>query len=129
MSSKRRKRIRKLSARSKRDAQQQEIPPSVSADKTPVKTLTGSSFAVALLRRMDWQLWLFRVVAITVIPALLLVAAELGLRLIGYGYPTAAVFQSPKALPPAGITRRFAAARIQISLELVKSSLAIPHLA
>jgi tetratricopeptide (TPR) repeat protein len=35
-----------------------------------------------------WKLWLFRILAITVIPALLFLLLEVGLRLAGYGYPT-----------------------------------------
>jgi len=37
------------------------------------------------------RLWLFRIVALTVLPVLLLVAVELSLRIVGYGY-------SPKAI-------------------------------
>ena len=35
-----------------------------------------------------WKLWLFRVIAIIVIPILLFLVLEAGLRLAGYGYPT-----------------------------------------
>ena len=42
----------------------------------PVITITGR------------KLWLFRVLAITLIPAFLFIFLEVGLRLIGYGYPT-----------------------------------------
>jgi tetratricopeptide (TPR) repeat protein len=35
-----------------------------------------------------WKLWLFRVLAITVIPAFIFLLLESGLRLAGYGYPT-----------------------------------------
>jgi tetratricopeptide (TPR) repeat protein len=34
------------------------------------------------------RLWLFRIVALTVIPALLFLLLELGLRIVGYGFPT-----------------------------------------
>jgi tetratricopeptide (TPR) repeat protein len=34
-----------------------------------------------------WRLWLFRVVALTVIPALLLLLLEVVLHIVGYGYP------------------------------------------
>ena len=34
------------------------------------------------------KLWLFRVLAITIVPVLLFVFLEIGLRIIGYGYPT-----------------------------------------
>lgn len=35
-----------------------------------------------------WKLWLFRILAITVIPALFFLLVEVGLHLAGYGYPT-----------------------------------------
>jgi len=34
------------------------------------------------------RLWLFRIIAVTVIPALLLLLLEISLRIIGYGFPT-----------------------------------------
>jgi tetratricopeptide (TPR) repeat protein len=34
------------------------------------------------------RLWLFRIVALTVIPALLFLLLEMGLRIVGYGYPS-----------------------------------------
>ncbi|MBN1974303.1 MAG: tetratricopeptide repeat protein [Sedimentisphaerales bacterium] len=46
------------------------------AKETPAIPVTG------------WKLWLFRVLAITVIPAFLFMFIEAGLRLAGYGYPT-----------------------------------------
>jgi len=44
-------------------------------------------------RITGWRLWLFRVIALTVIPALLLVLLELVLRIAGYGYPTNAMIR------------------------------------
>jgi len=35
-----------------------------------------------------WRLWLFRVIAVTVIPALLFLLLEITLRMVGYGFPT-----------------------------------------
>jgi len=35
-----------------------------------------------------WRLWLFRVIAVTVIPALLFLLLEITLRIVGYGFPT-----------------------------------------
>ena len=35
-----------------------------------------------------WRKWLFRLGALSVVPALLLSLLELGLRLAGFGYPT-----------------------------------------
>ncbi len=43
--------------------------------------------------------WIFRIVALTVIPAVVLVGAELALRAFGVGYPTGIVVESPS---PAG---------------------------
>lgn len=40
-----------------------------------------------------WRLWLFRIIAITLVPALLFLLAELALRIIGYGYPTSATIK------------------------------------
>jgi tetratricopeptide (TPR) repeat protein len=39
------------------------------------------------------RLWLFRIIAITVIPALLLLLVEVGLRIAGYGYPATAIIK------------------------------------
>ncbi|NIP23121.1 MAG: tetratricopeptide repeat protein [Phycisphaerae bacterium] len=39
------------------------------------------------------RLWLFRVLALTVIPALLFLLLELGLRIVGYGFPSAAILK------------------------------------
>ncbi len=46
-----------------------------------------------------WRLWVFRLIALTVIPAMLLVLLEVSLRAIGYGYPTSAILT-----PPSGRT-------------------------
>jgi tetratricopeptide (TPR) repeat protein len=40
-----------------------------------------------------WRLWLFRVIALTVIPALLFLLLEVGLRIAGYGYPADAMIR------------------------------------
>jgi hypothetical protein len=34
------------------------------------------------------RLWLFRIIAVTVIPALLFLLLEISLRIVGYGFPT-----------------------------------------
>ena len=39
------------------------------------------------------RLWLFRIITITVIPALLLLLVEVGLRIAGYGYPATAIIK------------------------------------
>ncbi len=40
-----------------------------------------------------WRLWLFRVIALTVVPALLFLLLEIGLRIVGYGFPAAATIK------------------------------------
>jgi len=40
-----------------------------------------------------WRLWLFRVIALTVIPPLLFLLLELGLRIIGYGFSPSAIIE------------------------------------
>ena len=40
-----------------------------------------------------WRLWLFRIVALTVIPALMFLLIELGLRVAGYGFPATAIIK------------------------------------
>lgn len=41
----------------------------------------------------DRRLWLFRIVAFTVIPTLLFLSLELGLRVVGYGFPATATIK------------------------------------
>jgi tetratricopeptide (TPR) repeat protein len=40
-----------------------------------------------------WRLWLFRIVALTVIPGLLFLCLELSLRIAGYGFPPSATIK------------------------------------
>jgi hypothetical protein len=40
-----------------------------------------------------WRLWLFRIIAFTVVPALLFLLLEIGLRIVGYGFPTTATIK------------------------------------
>ncbi|MHC4543483.1 MAG: tetratricopeptide repeat protein [Planctomycetota bacterium] len=42
---------------------------------------------------IGWRFWLFRLIALTVIPALLFLLLELGLRIVGYGFPAAAMLK------------------------------------
>jgi len=44
-------------------------------------------------RITGWRLWLFRLISLTVIPALLLLLLELGLRIAGYGSPAGAMIR------------------------------------
>src|ERR1700729_3310924 len=52
-----------------------------------------SAKAVAKLSRR--RLWLFRLLSLTVVPALTLTLLELGLRLCGYGFPTSFFVDNP----------------------------------
>lgn len=70
-----RRRIKKHSLIKKRSlstscAKQKDI------EKAPRKPITG------------WRLWMFRIVALTIIPALLFLLLEITLRIVGYGFPT-----------------------------------------
>jgi len=57
--------------------------------KTKQKIAQGmSGSAVA-----GWRLWLFRVIALTVIPALLFLLLEIGLRIAGYGFSPSAIIE------------------------------------
>lgn len=49
------------------------------AKKTPLRPITRGC------------LWLFRIIAITIIPTLLFLLVELTLRVVGYGFPAAAI--------------------------------------
>ena len=46
---------------------------------------------LAVPRVSGWRLWLFRIAALTLVPALLLLMAEMCLRAFGFGYPTSAI--------------------------------------
>ena len=39
----------------------------------------------------SWRLWLFRLIAVTIVPAVLLLVVEISLRVVGYGYPAGAL--------------------------------------
>jgi tetratricopeptide (TPR) repeat protein len=40
-----------------------------------------------------WRLWLFRVIALTIIPAFLFLLLEITLRIVGYGFPASAIIE------------------------------------
>ena len=46
-----------------------------------------------LMQISRWHLWLFRIIALTIIPALLLLLVELTLRIVGYGFPATAIIK------------------------------------
>ncbi len=41
-----------------------------------------------------WRLWLFRIIAITVVPALLFLLLEITFRIVGYGFPATSTIKS-----------------------------------
>ncbi len=59
-----------------------------SGEKTTSRPITG------------WRLWLFRIVALTIIPALLFLLLEITLRIVGYGFPTAAIVKCKESAAP-----------------------------
>ena len=61
-------------------------PASANIPKAPARDKTASP---ATSRVVGWRLWIFRLVALFAAPALFLGLVELGLRLAGFGYPTA----------------------------------------
>lgn len=46
-----------------------------------------------LMQISRWHLWLFRIIALTIIPALLFLLVELTLRIVGYGFPATAIIK------------------------------------
>jgi tetratricopeptide (TPR) repeat protein len=63
----------------------------ISAERhTAHKKKQKQKFAKEVSRKpiTGWRLWLFRIVAFTIIPVLLLLLFEIALRVIGYGFPT-----------------------------------------
>ena len=69
-----------MSNRRKRGAASANFP------KVPAREKAASP---ATSRVVGWRLWVFRLVALIAIPALFFGLVELGLRLAGFGYPTA----------------------------------------
>jgi tetratricopeptide (TPR) repeat protein len=57
-------------------------------DSPPASAETRQGSAGSASRPSGGRLWLFRLTALVVVPALLLLAFELVLRLVGFGYPT-----------------------------------------
>ena len=71
----------------------------LSADKGIIDTISKgrdkhkNTKELQLKRITGRRLWLFRIIAITVIPALIFLLLEIGLRVAGYGFPTAAIIK------------------------------------
>ncbi len=69
-----------MSKRRKRSAAPANIPKAPTQDQAAFPARSRAS---------GWRLWIFRLLALVVVPALFLGLVELGLRLAGFGYPTA----------------------------------------
>ncbi|MBN2138055.1 MAG: tetratricopeptide repeat protein [Sedimentisphaerales bacterium] len=88
------KRRRKISSRSGRDAGRKGKkgpPEEKKVAVVPVGSEDKVTREVAAKPVKGWRLWLFRGIAVVVVPVLVLAAIEVGLRVAGYGYPTDAV--------------------------------------
>jgi tetratricopeptide (TPR) repeat protein len=57
-------------------------------EPAPATTPAQPARRAARVKATGWRKWLYRLLAMTLVPALILGALELGLRLFGYGYPT-----------------------------------------
>jgi len=94
MSAERRAKNKKSISHAKRGTRQRNIRARSSKDK---KVISGSkekkeNRKSKLPRPITgWHLWLFRIIALTVIPVLLFLLVELSLRIVGYGFPAAAI--------------------------------------
>lgn len=93
MPDKHRKKGRKSSSRTKQNALRRKDKSHLPAKKriaTPSKNKDkqkgGEKVTPPLVTGR--RLWLFRIIAVTVIPALLFLLLEISLRLVGYGFPT-----------------------------------------
>ena len=81
------KRIKRRKSRNLSRPEKRTI--STSRDSEPQKDKKKPSWKPITARR----LWLFRIVALTVIPALLFLLLELGLRIVGYGFAPSATIR------------------------------------
>jgi tetratricopeptide (TPR) repeat protein len=96
---------KKPSSHTKRDIKQRRTSPSTGLHRSesgkhpPIEKTTISRFFKSKKKQKDmekissesitgWRLWLFRIVAITVIPAFLFLLLEIVLHVFGYGFPT-----------------------------------------
>ncbi|MHC4308475.1 MAG: tetratricopeptide repeat protein [Planctomycetota bacterium] len=67
------------------------------ADKKTIPTVSKGKDTQKEVKKVTrkpvtgWRLWLFRIVALTVIPAFLFLLLELSLRIVGYGFPSTAM--------------------------------------
>ena len=99
MSAKHRPRKRKTISHAKKGTRQRKTTAHSPKDKKVISRISGSKDKQEDKKRKPplpitgRRLWLFRIIALTVIPILLLLLVELSLRIIGYGFPAAAVVE------------------------------------
>ncbi|MFH1716803.1 MAG: tetratricopeptide repeat protein [Planctomycetota bacterium] len=97
MSAKRRPKKKKSRSQANKSLQRPEERAQPPADEGTGPSVSGGDKKQGDKERMPPQsisgrrLWLFRFAALTVVPILLLLLAELSLRMVGYGFPTAAI--------------------------------------
>jgi len=99
MSAKHRPRKRKTISHNKKGTRQRKTTAHSPKDKKVISRIPGGKDKKEdkkrkLLRPITGRrLWLFRIIALTVIPILLLLLVELSLRIVGFGFPAAAVIK------------------------------------
>lgn len=99
MSAKRRARKRKTISHTKKGTRQRKTSAHSPKDKKVISRIPGSKDKQEDEKRKPprpitgRRLWLFRIIALTVIPVLLLLLVELSLRIVGYGFPSAAIIK------------------------------------
>jgi len=99
MSAKRRARKRKTISHTKKGTRQRKTRAHSPKDKKVISRIPGSKDKQEDEKRKPprpitgRRLWLFRITALTVIPVLLLLLVELSLRIVGYGFPAAAIIK------------------------------------
>jgi len=99
MSAKRRARKRKTISHTKKGTRQRKTRAHSPKDKKVISKIPGSKDKQEDEKRKpprpitSRRLWLFRIIALTVIPVLLLLLVELSLRIVGYGFPAAAIIK------------------------------------
>jgi tetratricopeptide (TPR) repeat protein len=74
----------------KRSISNKELP---SHTKGDVQRCQAGEHSPSVKPITGWRLWLFRIIALTVVPALLFLLLEITLRIVGYGYPAAATIK------------------------------------
>jgi len=99
MSAKHRPRKRKTISHAKKGTRQRKTRTHPPKDKKVISRIPGKKEKQEDKKKKPplpitgRRLWLFRIIALTVIPVLLLLLVELSLRIVGFGFPAAAVIK------------------------------------